>query len=121
MMDQDRNLGVTEARFGLTLLIVLLGAIGFIVLMRLGGTSDQTVEIGPADEIVQDPIGDQTAPGKDEPLPLVLRSEPEELKPIALRPERPKANHPDGSQVPTAFPVLPAGSVDAESTDSQLR
>ncbi len=46
-MDQESNLGVTEARFVLTLLTCLLVAIGYVVLLRLGGAKEPTVEAGP--------------------------------------------------------------------------
>ena len=49
MMDKERNLGVTEARFALTLLTCLLVAIGYVALLRLGGTKDTTAEPGPDD------------------------------------------------------------------------
>jgi hypothetical protein len=42
--DRDRNLGVTEARFALTLVICLLVAVGYVVLLRLGGTGESPVE-----------------------------------------------------------------------------
>ncbi len=44
-MDQERNLGVTEARFALTILTCLLVAIGYIALLRLGGTKDTSVDM----------------------------------------------------------------------------
>jgi hypothetical protein len=44
MMDQDRNLGVTETRFALTLVICLLVAVGYVVLLRLGGSGESAVE-----------------------------------------------------------------------------
>ena len=80
MIDQDRNLGVTEARFGLTLLILLLGAVGFVVLMRLGGASGQTAEIGPAEEVVQGGPHDVTTPERVEQQPQVLPIEPQEVR-----------------------------------------
>jgi hypothetical protein len=43
-VDRDRNLGVTEARFALTLVICLLVAVGYVVLLRLGGTGESPVE-----------------------------------------------------------------------------
>jgi hypothetical protein len=47
-MDDDRNKGVTEARFALTLVICGLVAIGYVVLLRLsGGPSHSTIEIRP--------------------------------------------------------------------------
>jgi hypothetical protein len=66
-MDDDRNQGVTEARFALTLVICGLVAIGYVVLLRLsGGPSHSTIEIRP-DVVVQ-----PTAPREDENLPRVL-------------------------------------------------
>ena len=49
-MDQERNLGVTEARFALTIVTCLLVAIGYVVLLRLGGTKETPVEAG-ADDV----------------------------------------------------------------------
>jgi hypothetical protein len=46
-MDDERNSGVTEARFALTLLICLLVAIGYIVLLRLGNSGESMVEVRP--------------------------------------------------------------------------
>ena len=46
-MDEERNLGVTEARFALTLLTCLLVAIGYVALLRLGGTKDTSVGCRP--------------------------------------------------------------------------
>jgi hypothetical protein len=48
-MDQERNLGVTEARFALTLLTCLLVAIGYIALLRLGGTKDVSLDVNADD------------------------------------------------------------------------
>jgi hypothetical protein len=48
-MDEQRNRGVTEARFALTLLTCLLVAIGYIMLLRLSGTKEPIVDSGPDD------------------------------------------------------------------------
>ena len=71
-MDKERNLGVTEARFALTILTCLLVAIGYIALLRLGGTKDTSTDVSP-DE-VSPPImaGPETPPPKVELPPIVL-------------------------------------------------
>jgi len=60
-MDQERNLGVTEARFALTLLTCLLVAIGYVVLLRLGGTKETPVEAG-ADDLLPPIVAAPNAP-----------------------------------------------------------
>ena len=97
-MDDDRNLGVTEARFALTLLICLLVAIGYVVLLRLGGTSDSAIEIRPG--VATQPV-DPPANHDDEPR--VLPIEPQ----LAERPER-------APTVPSTNPVLPIGPTDSQ-------
>ena len=69
-MDQERNLGVTEARFALTILTCLLVAIGYIALLRLGGTKDLTVDAGPDD--VSPPSIADSPPANPELRPRVL-------------------------------------------------
>jgi|RhiMethySRZTD1v2_1073278.scaffolds.fasta_scaffold1033919_2 hypothetical protein len=44
-MDEDRNVGVTEARFALTIVICVLVAVGYIVLARLGSSSEAPLEV----------------------------------------------------------------------------
>lgn len=39
-MKHERNLGVTEARLGLSVLICLLLVVGYVLLQQLGGTGD---------------------------------------------------------------------------------
>jgi hypothetical protein len=66
-MGNEQNTGVTEARFALTLIICGLVAIGFIVLMRLdGGSNDSPTEVR-ADVVVP-----PTAPTEEPILPRVL-------------------------------------------------
>jgi hypothetical protein len=55
MMDKERNVGVTEARFALTLLTCLLVAIGYVALLRLGPTKESDVEPGQDDVTVSQP------------------------------------------------------------------
>jgi hypothetical protein len=85
-MDKDRNLGVTEARFALTILTCLLVAIGYIALLRLGGTKDPTAD--QSTEEISPPIiaGPETPPAKTELPPIVLRLEPNEPASLAKRP-----------------------------------
>jgi hypothetical protein len=72
MMEKERNHGVTEARFALTLLTCLLVAIGYVALLRLGGSKDTTAEPGTDD--VQPPAiaGPEMPPPVIEPQPIVL-------------------------------------------------
>ncbi|MFO0788030.1 MAG: hypothetical protein U0805_01145 [Pirellulales bacterium] len=96
-MDQERNLGVTEARFGLTLVICMLAAIGFFVLLRLGNTSEPTmVEIRPAAS-QQDPEQAPQVPD-DQPQVLPVQSEPR----YARRSELLQTNYNDA---PSATPA----------------
>src|SRR5215212_8641370 len=69
VMEKERNLGVTEARFALTLLTCLLVAIGYIALLRLAGTKETPADIGPND--VSPPAYVGPAP-PFEPPPIVL-------------------------------------------------
>jgi hypothetical protein len=58
MMEKERNLGVTEARFALTLLTCLLVAVGYVALLRLGGTGgtkETAVEPGQDEITIQQP------------------------------------------------------------------
>ena len=43
-MDDERTTAVTDTRFVLTLVICLLLAAGYLVLLRLGGTGESTIE-----------------------------------------------------------------------------
>src|SRR5690349_465596 len=87
MMDQDRNLGVTEARFALTIVICLLVAVGYVTLMRLGGTSEPVVEESPDNPT-------QVSVGPIDPTATDNSNEPEVLKVdpplISNRPQPPK-------------------------------
>jgi hypothetical protein len=73
-MNEERNLGVTEARFALTILTCLLVAIGYIALLRLGGTKDPTADQSSDDSSVPSITGPATLPqsAKLEPSPIVL-------------------------------------------------
>jgi hypothetical protein len=90
-MDQERNLGVTEARFALTLLTCLLVAIGYVALLRIGGTKDPAAESGSED--VSPPITSMPEPPHtEEPQPRVLPLE---------KPDSPHASLTDRNAAPT--------------------
>jgi hypothetical protein len=76
-MDQDRNLGVTEARFALTLLTCILVAVGYIALLRLGGTKEPQVDVGPH-EVLPPTVAVPSNPPDAEPQPRVLPLEPDD-------------------------------------------
>jgi hypothetical protein len=88
-MDEERNLGVTEARFALTILTCLLVAIGYIALLRLGGTKDPSVDVNSDDSSPPTVTDQATLPTKSEPSPVVLRLEnpADERNDLANRPE----------------------------------
>jgi hypothetical protein len=85
-MNDDRNLGVTEARFALTLLICLLVAIGYVLLLRLGSSGDSTIEVR------QNVVSQAGPTHEDEHSPKVLNVEGSE---VARRPGPMNTN--DGS------------------------
>jgi len=75
-MDEDRSLGVTEAKFALTMVICVLVAIGYFVLSRLGSTGESTIEVRP--QVVSPPaVAHQEPAAVDENQPRVLPLEPE--------------------------------------------
>ncbi len=95
MNDEDRNTGVTEARFALTLLTCLLVAIGYIVLLRLGGAKDSPVVTDPDDgsaAVVTAPA--PAAPTQTEPVPQVLPIDPPDGGTIQSTAQRPKRTSP---------------------------
>ena len=71
-MDKERNLGVTEARFALTLLTCLLVAIGYVALLRIGGTNDPSLEVSANDPSPPRIVGPAVPRPKTEPEPRVL-------------------------------------------------
>jgi hypothetical protein len=91
-MDKERNLGVTEARFALTLLTCLLVAIGYVALLRLGGTKDTSADVSP-DDASSPSIAGPTLPSppiKLEPEPHVLPLERPDDGQIERTSQRPK-------------------------------
>ncbi len=90
-MDHKRNLGVTEARFALTILTCLLVAIGYITLLRLVGPKDIAGDTGPDDVMPPSIAGPSLPPADVEIQPRVVpiekpddRNEPSSL---AIRPQ----------------------------------
>jgi hypothetical protein len=95
MNDEDRNTGVTEARFALTLLTCILVAVGYVVLLRLGGTKDSPVVVGPDDGPPPIMAGSgSTPPVNVEPQPQVLPIDKPDEGPIENMAERPKRSLP---------------------------
>jgi hypothetical protein len=91
VMEKERNLGVTEARFALTLLTCLLVAIGYVALLRLGGSKDTAVEPG-SDDVPPPGIAGPatTTPSVIEPPPIVLPLEKPDDGQIERTSQRPK-------------------------------
>ena len=84
-MNHERNLGVTEARLGLTLVIGLLLALGYMMLHYLGGTRQApTIEVHP--HVVADPApaANAVVPESDE-QPQVLTIETNDVPGRARR------------------------------------
>jgi hypothetical protein len=75
MEKKERVIGVTEARFGLTILICGLVAIGYIVLLRLGSTSEASLERRPEIDSGQRVAIRPTKPDESEPTVLPLKPE----------------------------------------------
>jgi hypothetical protein len=89
-MDKERNLGVTEARFALTLLTCLLVAIGYVALLRLGGTKDASADVSaedtPSAPSIVIPAMPSTAKVEPEPRVLPLEKPRDERNELAERP-----------------------------------
>ena len=83
-MNHERNLGVTEARLGLTLVICLLVVLGYLILHNLGGTGQApTVEIRPG--YVAEPAAPNAVPPRGEEEPQVLTIESNDAPAHAVR------------------------------------
>lgn len=110
-MDQDRNLGVTEARFALTIVICLLVAVGYVALLRWGGTGSATVDDGTPTEIVQiDPTPDDNSND-----PEVLKVDPPKVSNRPEPPTTPRSElQPNGLGLPELPATLPGDSVDTQ-------
>jgi len=89
-MDEERNLGVTEARFALTILTCLLVAIGYIALLKLGGTKDTSGDISPDDTSLPSITGPSSIkPAEPPPRVLTLEKPDDERKEPASLAKRP--------------------------------
>jgi hypothetical protein len=84
-MDKKRNLGVTEARFALTLLTCLLVAIGYVALLRLAGPKETTADSGPG-EIAPPSIAIPAQPIEPQPIVLPLEKPEDARNEMAERP-----------------------------------
>ncbi len=94
-MAQDRNLVVTEARLGLSLITCLLLVLGYVVLQRLGGTGQRPpVEILTRPSLNQAEAASPSLPDESQPhvltpegweptqLPIQTSQRPEWLTPL---------------------------------------
>lgn len=108
-MNEDRNLGVTEARFGLTVVICLLVAIGYVVLLRLGSPIDSTIEVRP------EPIAEETTPvDPNEPQVLPIEPQRQTVPQMSARPDYvPSAPH-GAATTSDRYPVMPATSIETQ-------
>jgi len=108
-MEQDRNLGVAEARVGLSIITCLLLVLGYVVLQQLGGTGQRPpVEIRSYQSAEQLDTAPQSVPG-DAEQPYVLTPEvwePTELpiqttqRPQWLTPHDDAGDNPSGTLDP---------------------
>lgn len=97
-MEEERNLGVTDTRFALTILMCALVALGYIALLRLGAPKDSAGDSDPVDSspaiAVSPPL---PKPSDTEPAPQVLPLDDRTAK----RPPQPSnRNSPTDSPVP---------------------
>jgi hypothetical protein len=101
-MDNNRTPVVTEARFALTILICVLVAVGYVVLLRLGGPSDSRME-------VEKPVVTPDEMAHDDTEPLVLPNDDSKKPQMTKRPNDPKTTSAHN------YGVLPAsGSEDLQ-------
>src|SRR5690349_15483965 len=100
-MDEDRNTGVTEARFALTIVICLLVAIGYILLARLVGPGESTIEVLPS--VPQPQIAVESE--DDQPQVLTVDNGEDLTRPPHVAERSVLAPVP-----PTTEPVIPAST-----------
>ena len=106
-MDEDRNTGVTEARFALSIVICLLVAIGYFVLARLGSSNEATIEARPTEVLRQPPVDVEE---DDEPQVLTI----DEGDDASLRPRKVAERSVLNPQPAANGQVIPAGSFDSQ-------
>jgi hypothetical protein len=97
MDKKEKTLGVTEARFGLTILICGLVAIGYIVLLRLGSTSEALVEHR---QEIEPRIASKPTPDEDQPTVLPIKPESSNPQARLQQPERSLLPSPDDGKSP---------------------
>ena len=118
-MAQDRNLGVTEARLGLSLITCLLLVFGYVVLQRLGGSGERPpLVIRTQTETVAEPAEALPEPLHSGDQPRVLTPEGWEPTQLPLQTsQRPEwLTVPDEEVEPSPTDLLPAP--DAPSADA---
>lgn len=110
-MKDERNRGVTEARFGLTVLICLSVAMGYIVLLRLGSPTDSTVELRSEPPVARE---ETTPVDPNEPQVLPIEPQRQPVPQMSARPDYVPTT-PHGAAVePDRYPVVPATSLDTQ-------
>jgi hypothetical protein len=115
-MDPERNIGVTETRFALTLLICLLVAVGYVVLLRLAG-GEETALDADISVATQPPLAGDHRPVKIEEQPHVLTVEaPGPAATTASELSQPRtASIPDDSTRESG-PIVPTAGVTSDAT-----
>lgn len=110
-MNEERNRGVTEARFGLTVLICLLVAMGYIVLLRLGSPIESTIE-----QRLESPVAhEETTPFEaDEPQVLPIEPQRETVPQMSARPDIAPVTPHGAATEPDRYPVMPATSIETQ-------
>jgi hypothetical protein len=103
-MNEDRNAGVTEARFALTIVICLLVAVGYLVLARLGSSNEAVVEVRTAEPLRQPELVNE-----EDDQPQVLKVNGDDTPHVAER----------SMLIP--MPLGPDAVIQPSSTDSQRR
>jgi len=125
-MVQDRNLGVAEARVGLSVITCLLLVLGYVILQRLGGTGQRPpVEIRPYQSTEQLDAAPRPVIG-DADQPYVLTPEvwePTELplqttqRPQWLAPHEDLGENPPGLLEPLEASTDPLGRSPLDETE----
>ncbi|MCC7474562.1 MAG: hypothetical protein IT425_04150 [Pirellulales bacterium] len=101
-MESERNLGVNETRFALTLFICLLVAFGYIVLLRVGTSGEGAVELRPENAPVERIVLKEETPTEvDQPQVVPIEPEGSNVPLVSQRPEsiesEPRGESPAGS------------------------
>ncbi len=81
-MSDERNLGVTEARLGLTILSCLLVALGYFVLQRLGDSTESSPVVIPPSSASDATVLTGTYPSSADVQPMVVPAQGSEPSPV---------------------------------------